>query len=100
MISATATRAQRLLERATAVLPLTDEELIQKGVAAGIAERLLDLQHRVAQLQHGHGSLEALEKRLRREGVPADDHTLYTDLLEWRALVYERGELVDLLQSL
>lgn len=34
-------------------------------------------------------SLEDLERKIQAEGVPPDDHTLYTDSLEWRAINHE-----------
>ncbi len=95
-MSATTSRAYQLLERATAVLPLTDEELIQKGVAAGVTERLLELGKVIDQMQQHYGTLSELEERIQDKGVPPDDHSLYADLLEWRAMLHEKSELIIL----
>ena len=94
------TYAHQLLERATAVLPVSDEELIYKGVAACISERMIALKKAAARLQHIYGSLNALESKVQTEGVSPDDHSLFTDLLEWRAITQEMSELVHLLENL
>ena len=93
-------RAHQLLERATAVLPLSDEDLISKGIAAGVAERMLALKKAEAQLQQRYGSREELERKVQTGGVPPDDHTLYTDLLEWRAINHELTELLHIFETL
>ncbi|MBI5253924.1 MAG: hypothetical protein HY930_05970 [Euryarchaeota archaeon] len=36
-----------------------------------------------------YASLEKLEERIKKEGVKPEDHTLYNDLLEWRAIKHE-----------
>jgi hypothetical protein len=77
-----------LLERATALLPVSEEELIYKGIAASVSERILD------------GTLETLEQQIHSEGVSPDDHTRYTDRLEWRAITHELKELLHLLETL
>jgi hypothetical protein len=89
-----------LLERASAALPVSDEELIYKGVAAGVSDRIIALKKAAAQLRESYGSLEELERRIQEEGISPDDHTLYTDLLEWRAITHERAELLHLLEAL
>jgi hypothetical protein len=92
--------AHQLLERATAILPASDEDLIYKGIAAGVSERILDLKNSRARLQRKYGSQEELERRVKTEGVSPDDHTLYTDLLEWRAVDHEWTELLHVLEAL
>lgn len=47
-----------------------------------------------ARLQGPYNSLEDLEQKIQAEGIPPDDHTLYTDLLEWRAINHELTELL------
>jgi hypothetical protein len=64
-------------------------------VAAGVSERIIALKKAGARLQRDYGSLEALERRVQAEGVSPDDHTLYTDLLEWRAITREMRELAN-----
>lgn len=92
--------AHQLLEKATAVLPVSDEDLIYKGIAAGVSERIMTLKKAAARLQAQYGSLEDLELRIQGEGMSPDDHTLYTDLLEWRAINHELIELLHLLEAL
>ena len=91
---------QELLEKATAVLPLTDEDLIYKGIAAGVTERIINLKRAAVRLQRRYDSLEALEQKIETEGIPPDDHTLYTDLLEWRAINHELGQLLHIFEAL
>jgi hypothetical protein len=92
--------AHKLLKKATALLPANDEDLIYKGIAAGVSERIIDLKRSKARLQRKYGSQEQLERRLKREGVSADDHTVYTDLLDWRAIDHELSELLQMLEAL
>jgi hypothetical protein len=90
---------QQLLERVTAVLPVSEEELVYKGIAAGVTERIITLKKAVARLQERYKSLEDLERKIQAEGVPPDDHTLYTDLLEWRAIHHELSKLWRILEA-
>jgi hypothetical protein len=92
--------AQQLLKQVTAILPDSDEDLIYKGIAAGVSERMLDLKKVLAQLQTKYGSLEQLELRIKAAGVSPDDHALYTDVLEWRAANHEIAQLLHLLESI
>ncbi len=92
--------AQRLLDRATEVLPVSSEDLIFKGVAAGVAERMMVLRKATTRLEEQYGSLEALERMIETEGVPPDDHTRYTDLLEWRAIHHELDQLQHIFETL
>jgi hypothetical protein len=91
---------QQLLKQVTAVLPDSDEDLIYKGIAAGVSERMFALKKVIAQLQTKYGSLEQLELRIKAAGVSPDDHTLYTDVLEWRAAEHEIAQLLQLLESI
>jgi len=93
-------RAHQLLEKAAAVLPVSDEDLIYKGIAAGVSERMLILKKAVWRLQEQYGSLEELERRIQIDGVSPDDHTFYTDLLEWRAAMHELAELLHIFETL
>lgn len=90
----------QLLERATQILPVSGEDLIYKGIAAGVAERMMALRKAAVRLQEQHGSLEALEEAIQAEGVPPDDHSRYTDLLEWRAIHAELRELQHIFETL
>ena len=53
----TPSHAQQLLERATAILPGSDEDIIYKGIAAGVSERIIALKKSRARLQGKHASL-------------------------------------------
>jgi uroporphyrinogen-III synthase len=92
--------AHQLLQKATALLPASDEDLIYKGIAAGVSERIMALKKTRVRLQRTHGSREELERKVESEGVSPDDHTLYTDLLEWRAIDHELSELLHMLEAL
>jgi hypothetical protein len=92
--------AHRLLEKATALLPASDEDLIYKGIAAGVSERIMALKKSRARLQRTYTSQEELERKVKTEGVSTDNHTLYTDLLEWRAIDHELSELLHMLEAL
>jgi hypothetical protein len=91
--------ADQLLKRAASILPISDEDLIYKGVVAGVSERLFTLKRRRSQLERKHGSIYKLETRLKIEGVTPDNHTLYTDLLEWRAIDHELSELLVIFEA-
>ena len=93
-------RAQLLLERATSVLPISDEDLIYKGIAVSVSERLMALKKAEARLQGQYSSLEELERKVKTDGVSPDDHTPYTDLLEWRAINHEMAELLHIFEEL
>ncbi|MBO9370062.1 MAG: hypothetical protein J7575_03060 [Chloroflexi bacterium] len=90
---------QELIQRAATVLPVSGEDLLLRGITAEAVERIFALKRAAARLQAKYGSMEALEQRIHDEGVSPDDHTLYTDLLEWRAIRYELNELLRFLES-
>ena len=87
-----------LLDQAVAVLPFSRDDIIYKGVAAGVSERIVDLKRNASKMQRQYGSIVELERRIQREGVSPDDHTLYTDLLEWRAIDHEMSELMQIFE--
>lgn len=93
-------RAQTLLEKAAALLPISDEDLVYKGIAVGVSERIMDLKKAETQLQQRYGSLEGLNQKVKAATVSPDDHTLYTDLLEWHAIHHELTELMHLFEDL
>lgn len=97
---AASSRAHQLLEKATAILPASDEDLIYKGIAAGVSERMIALKKAIVRMREKYGSLEELERKIQTEGVLSDDHTLYTDLLEWRAINHELAELLHIFEAL
>lgn len=50
-------------------------------------------------MERKDGSIDELEIRLKTEGATPDDHTLYRDLLEWRAIDHELSELLVLFEA-
>ena len=94
------TQVQELLEKTLAILPITDEEVIFKGITAEVMDRIVELKMAALRLRMKYGSLEDLIQKIEQKGVSPDDHTLYMDLLEWRAINYELGELVKILESI
>ncbi|MCP4164665.1 MAG: hypothetical protein GY759_02080 [Chloroflexi bacterium] len=93
-------RTDQLLQQAIAILPFSDEDLIYKGIAVGASERIWELKKARLRLQEKYGSLDGLERKIQDEGVSPDDHTLYVDLLEWRAINDELIELMRLIDAL
>lgn len=45
-------------------------------------------------------SLEELEKRIEREGVPLDGHEIWEDSIEWRNATEEKRKLKNLIDEL
>ena len=89
---------QELLDQVVAVLPISQDEVIYKGIAAGVSERIVELKRASGRLQAKYDSTCQLEQLMAARGVSPDDHTLYTDLLEWRAIDAELIELFHLLE--
>jgi hypothetical protein len=94
------TYTQSLLDRLREMLPLTEDEIVQRGITEAATARIVELRQRAAQLTTMYGSVERLGIRIDEEGVPASDHTLYTDLLEWRAVRYELVQLTGFLEDI
>jgi len=90
----------QLLERATQVLPLSSDDFLLRGITAEATDRLVALKKADFRLRTRYSSPERLQKQIEVEGVSPDDHTLYTDLLEWRAIRHELSALVELLETL
>jgi aspartyl/asparaginyl-tRNA synthetase len=51
-------------------------------------------------LRARYGSIEQLQQKIKAKGVSPDDHSLYTDLLEWQAIQHELTGLVNLLETM
>jgi len=78
-----------VLNKALKILPATEEGILLTGIISKIAERITELKKAEKRLIEKHESAEKLERKIKEEGVPPDDHTSYNDLLEWRAARYE-----------
>ena len=90
----------QLVERARQILPASSDDLLLRGIAAETTDRIVALKKAGLRLRARYGSIEKLQQKIKIEGVIPDDHSLYTDLLEWQAIQYELAELMDLLETL
>ncbi len=88
---------QQLLARMRELLPVSEDDIVQRGIAEAVTARIVDLRRRTTELISRHKSIEALEKKIKAEGVSPDDHTLYTDLLECKAARHELSQLAGFL---
>ncbi len=93
-------RVQELLGKTSAILPVTDQDIIFRGITVELMERVVQLKKASTEFDDKYGSLKGLEQQIEERGVSPDDHTLYTDLLEWRAINHEISELIALLESM
>jgi len=96
----TTAQVQQLLERSSAILPVTNEEIILRGITTEVVERIVQLKKAMVSLGQKYGSLDNLNRQIEQQGVSADDHTFYTDLLEWKAINHELSEMIDILESM
>ena len=94
------TNAAELLKRTLSIIAVTDEDVVFKGITAEVIDRIVELKKSASILKKKYGSLEQLEQDIEHKGVSPDDHNLYTDLLEWRAMKDELKNLVKILESL
>jgi hypothetical protein len=94
------TYATQLLNKATQVLPLSSDEFLLKGITAEATDRLTALKKADMRLRVRYSSLDKLQRKIEVQGVSPDDHSSYTDLLEWRAIRHELSALVELLETL
>ena len=90
-------RTQNLLSDLQKIMALNEDEIVQRGIAQATTDRIVELRQRMGQLTEQYGDIEKLE--LQSKTVSADDHTLYTDLLEWRAVRNELEQLAHFLES-
>lgn len=89
---------RKLLNYIQELLPVDEDDIVQRGIVQATLDRIVKLRQRAAQLADCHGSLDALEAQVQTEEIAPDDHTLYTDLLEWRAVRHELAQLADFLE--
>lgn len=92
-------QTQTTLNRLRELLPLTEDDVVQRGITEEVMARIAALRRAASRLARLYGTLEGLEARIESEGVSPDDHTLYTDLLEWRSARRELGELTAFLEK-
>ena len=92
-----ATSLDQVLERTLAVLPVTKEDLLVRGIAGELTDRIVELKKAAARLHQKYDAPDVLDARIKQENVSPDDHTLYTDLIEWRAIESEIHELLAIL---
>ena len=90
-------RTQNLLTDLQKIMALNEDEIVQRGIAQATTDRIIELRQRMGQLTERYGSIERLETQ--SKDVPADDHTRYTDLLEWRAVRHELEQLTHFLET-
>lgn len=90
-------RTQNLLADLQKIIALDEDEIVQRGIAQATTDRIIELRHRLGQLIEQYGSIEKLEARSKT--ASADDHTLYTDLLEWHAVRHELEQLTQFLEN-
>ena len=90
-------RTQNLLTDLQKIMALDEDEIVQRGIAQATTDRIIELRQRMGQLTEQYGSAEKLE--LQSKDASADDHTLYTDLLEWRAVRHELEQLTHFLET-
>jgi len=90
-------RTQNLLADLQKIMAVNEDEVVQRGIAQATTDRIIELRQRIGQLAEQYGSIEELE--MQSKNIPADDHTLYTDLLEWRAIRHELEQLTHFLET-
>lgn len=88
---------QNLLTDLQKIMALNEDEIVQRGIAQATTDRIIEMRLRAGQLTERYGSIEKLEAQ--GKNVSADNHTLYTDLLEWRAVRHELEQLTHLLSG-
>ncbi len=88
---------KNLLSDLQKIMALDEDEIVQRGIAQATTDRIIELRQRIGQLSEQYGDLEKLEAK--SKNVSADDHTLYTDLLEWRAVRHELEQLTHFLEK-
>lgn len=89
---------QNLLTDLQKIMALNEDEIVQRGIAQATTDRIIEMRQRMGQFNERYGNIEKLEAQT-KEVVSADDHTLYTDLLEWRAVRYELEQLAHFLET-
>jgi hypothetical protein len=92
-------RTQNLLDDFQKIMAFNEDEIMQRGIAQATTDRIIELRQRIGELNQQYDDLKELESRVEAEGVSVDDHTPYTDLLEWRAVRHELEQLTHFLET-
>jgi hypothetical protein len=91
-------RTKNLLDDLQKIMAVNEDEVVQRGIAQATTDRIIELRQRIGQLTEHYGSIEKLEAQ--GKNVTTDDHTLYTDLLEWRSMRQELGQITKFLKTM
>ena len=92
-------RTQNLLDDFQKIMAFNEDEIMQRGIAQATTDRIIELRQRIGELNQQYDNLKELESRVEAEGVSVDNHTPYTDLLEWRAVRHELEQLTHFLET-
>ncbi len=92
-------RTQNLLSDLQKILALNEDEIVQRGIAQAATDRIIELRQRASQLSENYGKIDKLEAQVKKQKVTADDHTSYTDLLEWHSIQHELEQLTRFLET-
>lgn len=90
---------QELMMRLQKLLSVSEDEIVQRGITETATARIVDLRQRAGELTNRYGSMTALEETIKKSGVTPDDHSMYTDLIEWQAVRHEIVHLTQFLES-
>jgi len=92
-------QTQNLLDDLQKIMAVNEDDIMQRGIAQATTDRIIKLRQRISELSQQYNNLKELESRVKSEGISADDHTPYTDLLEWRAVRQELEQLTRFLET-
>ncbi len=90
-------RTQNLLADLQKIMALNEDEIVQRGITQATTDRIIELRQRMGKLTEQYGNIEKLEAL--SKNIPVDDHTIYTDLIEWRAIRHELEQLTRFLET-
>lgn len=75
-------------------------EKVVSEVYAYLMEKKKTYEGVCRKFEEKYASVEYLEKKIRKEGVPETDHTLWDDLIEWRNVISEAEKIDAMLKGL
>lgn len=91
-------RTQTLLDDFQKIMAVNEDEIMQRGIAQATTDRIIELRQRIGELSAQHKTITDLEIRV-KTGVSMNDHAMYEELLEWRAIRHELEQLTRFLES-